>query len=287
MAPHDVKPGRPYAESCVLGIEACETFVLFSTQAALNSVQVLAEIEQAHKRGKPILALMVGRPTLSREADYYLSRLHWLEASRQALPAAADRLAEVLGGKTAWRAVARPPTLLRHIRHRREAMVGSAAGAALVLIAAGVVAALLQHRNTLAEDLDPNALGLVSVSIQPLDADTLRARVAVYLNASGVRYAAARLVVATQNGPELLRRDLSGLWNGAQQGGAQVLELQLPAAALRLTTCLSVPHPRLHSAYRVTWVYGLRGPQEHIGAYLLEAPTVQREDGGECGKLAL
>ena len=74
IAPRDVTPSQPYAEEIVRGIESTNSLVLLASAAAISSVQVLSEVEQAHKRKKDIYTVLVGdKPRVGRELDFYIS----------------------------------------------------------------------------------------------------------------------------------------------------------------------------------------------------------------------
>src|ERR1700733_5247210 len=54
IAPRDIVHGQPYPVGILQGVADSRSLVLLASESALGSVQVLSEVEQAHKRGKPI-----------------------------------------------------------------------------------------------------------------------------------------------------------------------------------------------------------------------------------------
>ena len=82
-APRDVRGG--YAASIMGAIEECRAFVIILNQESSNSPQVLNEVEAAYGRvmkdGLPIIPFRIDSDALSREMEYYVKRLHWIDAS--------------------------------------------------------------------------------------------------------------------------------------------------------------------------------------------------------------
>lgn len=60
-------------------------FYISPSASAVGSGQVLSEIEQAPKRRHPIYTILISKPTINRELDYYISRLHWIEQGGNSL----------------------------------------------------------------------------------------------------------------------------------------------------------------------------------------------------------
>jgi hypothetical protein len=79
FAPRDIKPGQGYAGEIIRAIERCSTVVLIMTQAAVDSVQVLREINAAVSRGKLVVPLKFEDVELSDDMKYYLGVSQWVE----------------------------------------------------------------------------------------------------------------------------------------------------------------------------------------------------------------
>ena len=94
-APRDVRGG--YAGSIMEAIAECRVFVIVLTQRSSQSPQVLNEVEAAYGRvmagGLPIIPFRLDNDLLSDEMQYYVKRLHWIDASSGGLDDAIESLA--------------------------------------------------------------------------------------------------------------------------------------------------------------------------------------------------
>ncbi len=102
-APRDVY--GDYATSIVDAIEACKVFVLILSENASNSPHVLNEVEMAYKRiieGEiTIVPFKLDEGMLSKAMEYYVKRLHWIDAVSEPLEQSIlklyDQLVPILG----------------------------------------------------------------------------------------------------------------------------------------------------------------------------------------------
>lgn len=78
-APRDVTPGRGYAGEIIKAIERCNSFVLIMTQSAVDSHQVLREINAAVSRNKTIIPLKFEDVILNDDLQYYLGVSQWID----------------------------------------------------------------------------------------------------------------------------------------------------------------------------------------------------------------
>jgi hypothetical protein len=294
IAPRDLAPGRPYPEECVRGIEACDAFVLVATSAAVHSVQVLSEIEQAHKRRKMILTVMVGRPRIGAELDFYISRLHWIELSAGAasLDDVAARLRAALAGERAWADVSKPPSLMRRMTSRTglaPAAITAAAVSAAVILSAGALA-FRSVEGTL--DRDYRRLGFVTAaqSAAAVSNGENEVRLQVWLLSPGIAFGDAVLSGSARDATGRVNTvRFTGAGARDQVGGMQDVLMAVPAAADRVSICLVVPSRSLGKKYRVMQDYALapdaaRGSDRSVSA--LGDPVVAIEDGRPCGPRA-
>lgn len=97
-APRDVV--GPYADAIVNAIEACKVFVLILNHNSSESVHVLNEVEIAYNRimkGEiTIVPFKVDEGTLSKSMEYYVKRLHWIDAVSATLEQAIGQLYQQL-----------------------------------------------------------------------------------------------------------------------------------------------------------------------------------------------
>lgn len=93
-APRDVV--GPYADAIVNAIEECKVFVLILNHNSSESVHVLNEVEMAYKRimqgNLTLVPFKVDDGTLSKSMEYYVKRLHWIDAVSATLEQAIDQL---------------------------------------------------------------------------------------------------------------------------------------------------------------------------------------------------
>lgn len=93
-APRDVV--GPYADAIVNAIEQCKVFVLILNHNSSESVHVLNEVEMAYKRimdgNLTLVPFKVDDGTLSKSMEYYVKRLHWIDAVSASLEQAIDQL---------------------------------------------------------------------------------------------------------------------------------------------------------------------------------------------------
>lgn len=93
-APRDVV--GPYADAIVNAIEQCKVFVLILNHSSSESVHVLNEVEMAYKRimqgDLTLVPFKVDDGILSKSMEYYVKRLHWIDAVSATLEQAIDQL---------------------------------------------------------------------------------------------------------------------------------------------------------------------------------------------------
>lgn len=286
IAPRDVEPGRPYGDECVRGIEDSAAFVLLATPASVRSVQVLAEVEQAHKRGKPIYSILVGKPRISRELDYYISRLHWVELAGNSTSDLANRLSDVLLHRREWSEVAAPPSLRRTIRYRRDAFIGSLLATTLALTAAGGLGAFWLHSHAKRISEDFRSLGWVTVSAAEAQAAgaPILLHAQVWLGVKDTAFKDVGLSAAFRGQSQAVsRKYLSAQFDPARVSDVQTIDFEAPRDANRMVTCMSVPSADLGARYRVKQEFLLNSTALGRVRVVPTAPVVvSKEDGSPC-----
>lgn len=91
-APRDVI--GDYATSIVEAISSTKIFILILNEDSSKSMHVLNEVEMAYKMGSDvtILPFKIDNKTLSMAMEYYVKRLHWIDASDKSLDSAINEL---------------------------------------------------------------------------------------------------------------------------------------------------------------------------------------------------
>lgn len=108
IAPRDIEPGTPYALSIVSAIKSSEVMVLILTKNVNTSEHVRREIELAVNEKIPIIPLRIEDVKPKGEMEYYLSSIHWLEATTPPLEQHLPILAEAIRKKLKLVKVSQP-----------------------------------------------------------------------------------------------------------------------------------------------------------------------------------
>jgi dienelactone hydrolase len=80
MAPRNITPGVPFSEAIIDGIKSSKVFVLIYSSNSNNSAQVIREVDRAVHNGLSIINLRLEDVPLSKQLEYYISSVHWLDA---------------------------------------------------------------------------------------------------------------------------------------------------------------------------------------------------------------
>jgi len=96
MAPRDITPGVPFAEAIIDGIKSSKVFVLVYSSNSNNSTQVIREVDRAVHHGLSVINLRLEDLPLSKQLEYYLSSVHWLDAMTPPLEEHINRLSKVV-----------------------------------------------------------------------------------------------------------------------------------------------------------------------------------------------
>jgi len=80
MAPRNITPGIPFAEAIIDGIKSSKVFVLVYTSNSNNSTQVIREVDRAVHHGLSVINLRLEDVPLSKQLEYYISSVHWMDA---------------------------------------------------------------------------------------------------------------------------------------------------------------------------------------------------------------
>lgn len=284
IAPRDIRVADRYALECLRGVAETEALILLASEKALGSVQVLSEIEQAHKRAHPIYTILIPPARVQGEVDFYISRLHWLQGGGRTPEDLADTLASVIvrreGRKEAWEELASPPTMSRTMRYRPVAFAKLVAAATLSLVT--LVGGLAYAVNRIL-DTDFRRLGYVTLSGRSTNGGALEAHAQVWLMAQGVAFRDARLRVAASGSNDGRQEYDAPPWPVPDQIGSMQEEvIRMQPDVTRFTTCLTVPSPGLHAAYRVTQQFAVGRSGSEIEIAEIAEKSVNREDGSPC-----
>ncbi len=96
MAPRDITPGVPFAEAIIDGIKGSKVFVLVYSSNSNHSHQVIKEVDRAVHHGLAIIPLRLEDVPMSKQLEYYVSDVHWLDALTPPLEKHINKLCQVV-----------------------------------------------------------------------------------------------------------------------------------------------------------------------------------------------
>ncbi len=96
IAPRDIIPGVDFAEAIIDGIKSSKLFILVYSSNSNNSKQVIREVDRAVNAGLPVINLRIEDVPLSKQLEYYLSSVHWLDAMHPPLEVHIHKLSGVV-----------------------------------------------------------------------------------------------------------------------------------------------------------------------------------------------
>jgi TolB-like protein len=85
IAPRNITPGLDFAEAIIDGIKSSKIFILVHSANSNNSKQVIREVDRAVHAGLKVINLRLQDIPLSKQLEYYLSSVHWLDAIKPPL----------------------------------------------------------------------------------------------------------------------------------------------------------------------------------------------------------
>ncbi len=96
IAPRDITPGTAFSEAIVDGIKASKVFILIYSSNSNNSAQVIREVDRAVHNGLSVITLRLEDVPLSKQLEYYVSSVHWLDAMTPPLEQHLNKLLSVV-----------------------------------------------------------------------------------------------------------------------------------------------------------------------------------------------
>jgi hypothetical protein len=96
IAPRDITPGVPFAEAIIDGIKDAKVFILVYSSNSNQSQQVIKEVDRAVHHGLAIIPLRIEDVPMSKQLEYYVSDVHWLDALTPPLEIHISKLCKVV-----------------------------------------------------------------------------------------------------------------------------------------------------------------------------------------------
>jgi TolB-like protein len=96
IAPRDITPGIAFSEAIIDAIKSSKVFILVYSSNSNNSAQVIREVDRAVHRGLAIITLRLEDVQLSKQLEYYVSSVHWLDAMTSPLEKHLNKLLNVV-----------------------------------------------------------------------------------------------------------------------------------------------------------------------------------------------
>lgn len=142
-APRDIVPGQEWVPAIHDAITACSLFVLIYTDSSNESRQVANEVALAFNSGKTLIPFRLSDAEMSSELEYYLTRVHWLDAVNPPLRQSIENLREyserILRGEVPTEAKLRNANTAASVRKKSPWIYPALAVLAVALVAAVVV----------------------------------------------------------------------------------------------------------------------------------------------------
>jgi len=151
-APRDILPGQKWVAAIREGLNASSVFILIYTEESNASRQVMNEVALAFNAGKTIVPFRLTEGEMNDELEYYLSRVHWLDALTKPLHKNIEALREYV--EVILRKV--PEEDAQKLSYHAHATVSTKKagsrlpwilGAAALVLAVGIIAFLLGRGN--------------------------------------------------------------------------------------------------------------------------------------------
>ncbi len=96
IAPRDITPGLPFAEAIIDGIKGSRVFVLVYSSNSNNSSQVIKEVDRAVQYKLAIIPLRLEDVPMTKQLEYYVSNVHWMDALTPPLEEHIEKLCRVV-----------------------------------------------------------------------------------------------------------------------------------------------------------------------------------------------
>jgi len=96
IAPRDIVPGVPWAESIIDAIEGSRVMLLLFSEASNKSVQVQREVERAVHKDVPLVPVRIEDVMPTRTMEYFISSQHWFDAIQTPMEQHLDRMAQTV-----------------------------------------------------------------------------------------------------------------------------------------------------------------------------------------------
>ena len=80
-APRNINPAEEWVSAIRRGLSEANVFILLFTDESNASKQVMNEVAIAFNEGKAIVPFKLSQAPLNPEFEYYLTRVHWLDAT--------------------------------------------------------------------------------------------------------------------------------------------------------------------------------------------------------------
>ncbi|HUR32393.1 MAG TPA: TIR domain-containing protein [Vicinamibacterales bacterium] len=103
MAPRDIVPGVPWAESIIDAIEGSGVMLLLFSEASNKSVQVQREVERAVHKDVSLVPVRIENVMPTRTMEYFISSQHWFDAIQTPITQHMERLAQAVKAHLARR----------------------------------------------------------------------------------------------------------------------------------------------------------------------------------------
>ena len=98
-APRNIEPGSEWVPAIKSALQTTKVFVLLYTHQSNESRQVMNEVALAFNAGKTMVPYCATDEKMNDELEYYLTRVHWLNAVNKPQVECFEELSKLIEGK--------------------------------------------------------------------------------------------------------------------------------------------------------------------------------------------
>lgn len=304
IAPRDIPPGGSYGEHIAAGIEQCTVTVLILTEQANESRAVANELELSFAKQNVIIPLRLREVRPAKALQFFVSNAQWVDAFSTPLKRRVSEIVRIVRATESGVAPQAPEPEQASLVAKAERLLEQSlrypwlsAGAAFLFLAGlSISIALSTHQITSEREaekesiqLNPASYGLIRIS-EPADGSALAVPgkislwVSVQSSLQGIPSDAVRVTsMSFSENKRPMPVDIGSKLTGDWVNSAQTFLVTVPSDSRQVDICMSAPHPALKTRFTARWSYRIHISQDELSISKASAPTLTKDDGGQCG----
>lgn len=145
VAPRNVAAGANWGDSIIGAINSVRVMVVVVSKSSNHSKQVIREVERAVAKGVALIPLRIDDTPLAPSLEYFLSSVHWLDATDGDLVSATQTMAVIAKSLLQDKVVSPKTIVARRQANQKLWSILRTSGVALLVIVAFLIGYLLPH----------------------------------------------------------------------------------------------------------------------------------------------